>query len=409
MLYINSFIFLLTISISTLVVPSIVPKISLLTSILLLGAILLNSMFSNSFSLSKSSNSRSLNKPIGFENINIPYLAIFLLFLWKLVRYFYVESNIYSDLNLIVMHVLFLFFIVMTSKSISSYIKTYVYFVFIMAFLGLVANTLFIFDFINPDNHGANISIMTNGAFTRDADFLESYVFPYYLGFILTGDGQLNLLGFEFYRISGWAHEPTSATLFIAPAILILLHGDIINNKLLRTVMLFTIGLFWFFVMSVGSMLAFMTLYSLIALFYFYQHFFHKSRIMAAIFMVFIISIPFLFIYVEPILQSTIFTSKFNLEAHTLSTAYNKITWFIPDINKSTIFYFSHLALWAIILTFLLSSILILISNTPNKVYSLILLYIVIHSMKGSQETVFYLTFTFFWLYIAYFSWHKSV
>ena len=409
MLFINSFIFLLTISISTLVIPSIVPRISLLTSILLLGAIFLNSMFSNSFSLSKSSNNRSLTKSIGFENINIPYLAIFLLFLWKLLRHFDVGSNIYSDLNLIVMHVLFLFFIVMTSKSISSYIKTYVYFVFIMAFLGLVANTLFIFDFINPDNHGANISIMTNGAFTRDADFLESYVFPYYLGFILTGDGQLNLLGFEFYRISGWAHEPTSATLFIAPAILILLHGDIINNKLLRTLMLFTLGLFWFFVMSVGSMLAFMMLYSLIALFYIYQHLFHKSRTLSLIFLVSIVSIPFIYIYVEPMLQSTIFTSKFNLESETLNSAFKNIAWFLPDIDKSNLFYLSHLALWAIISTFLLSSLYMLISNTPNKVYSLILLYIVIHSMKGSQETVYYLTFSFFWLYIAYFSWHKSV
>ena len=111
MLFINSFIFLLSISISTLVIPSIVPRISLLTSILLFGAILLNSIFFNNFSLSKSGNSRSLTKSIGFENINIPYIAIFLLFLWKLLRYFYVESNIYSDLNLIVMHVLFLFFI----------------------------------------------------------------------------------------------------------------------------------------------------------------------------------------------------------------------------------------------------------------------------------------------------------
>ena len=201
----------------------------------------------------------------------------------------------------------------------------------------------------------------------------------------------------------------SSVTLFIAPAILILLHSDVINNKFLRTLMLFIVGSFWFFAMSVGSMLAFMILYTLIALFYFYQHFFHKNRTMALMLILFIIFIPFLFIYVEPMLQSTIFSSKFNLESHTLNTALNKITWFLPDINKSTIFYFSQLALWAIILTFLLSSILILISNTPNKVYSLIVLYIVIHSMKGSQETVFYLTFTFFWLYIAYFSWDKSV
>ena len=172
--------------------------------------------------------------------------------------------------------------------------------------------------------------------------------------------------------------------------------------------MLFIVSSFWFFSMSVGSMLAFMILYTLIMLFYFYQHFFHKSRTMELIFILFIISIPFLFIYVEPMLQSTIFSSKFNLASESLNSSYKNIVWFLPDINKPNLFYFSHLSLWAIILTFLLTSLFILISNTPNKVYSLILLYIVIHSMKGSQESVFYLTFTFFWLYIAYFSSHKN-
>ena len=273
-----------------------------------------------------------------------------------------------------------------------------------MSVCALLANFLFIFDYINPDAHEVNISILTNGAFSRDLLSLESYTFPYGLGFILTGDGQLNFLGIDFIRISGWAHEPTSATLFVSPALLLLFHENIITNQAMKFVMIISIGAFWFLALSVGSFLAFAILYSIVFFIYIYKKFFHKSKTMVIIFLSMILLIPFSFVYLGHVFESALFSSKFNLDSHTFNTAFDQLKWFMPDSNKDLLSYTYHLFLWVIIFTFFLSSIFFLTHSQSNKVYAMILLYIIIHSMKGSQTTVFYLIFTYFWLYITYFS-----
>jgi hypothetical protein len=405
LLFVNSLAFLLSISLSTLVIPSIIPKISFLTSLLLLGLIFLNSFFPYGLINPKTKLTGIRLQYQGFESIHFPFIVIFLLSIWVASRFLFNENvNPLSDMNLIALHILFLIFIYVTRHSLTSYLKVYVFFVFLMALLGLIANALFLLDMIAPEAHHVNISKLTGGSFTRDQSVLESYTFPYGMGFILTGDGQLNILGMQFYRISGWAHEPTSATLFVSPAILLLLHGEIIKGSILKFIMILTIGLFWLLALSVGSMLAFIILYSLVIAVYFFQHFFHKNRIMSIIFILTVVTIPILIIYIEPILSSTLFSSKFNLESHTLNTALNQLMWFLPSIEQPGIFYFYNLFLWMIILTFFSSAIYFLMNNSNNNVYALILLYIVIHSMKGSQTTVFYLIFTYFWLYVAYFA-----
>ena len=131
-----------------------------------------------------------------------------------------------------------------------------------MSVAGLTANFLVSFGFVDAYSNYFNISSATGGAFTRDAERVASYVFPYNLGFILTSGGKLDLLGFSFFRISGWAHEPTSATLFVAPAMILLLHTKIIANLITKISMLAVISVFWFFAMSIGSLLAFIMLYS---------------------------------------------------------------------------------------------------------------------------------------------------
>ena len=408
--FINAFVFLLSISLTTLVLPSIVPKISLITSILLFGAIFLNSFFPSGFIKPNRHFNKVKVQASGFESFHFPLIVIFLLSLWLIFRFLFTGSlNPLSDLNLVALHLLFLIFIYITKHSLTSYLKVYIYFVFLMAFLALVGNALFLLDLIAPEAHNINISKLTNGSFTRDQSNLESYTFPYGLGFILTGDGQLNVFGMGFYRISGWAHEPTSATLFIAPAILLLLHGDIIKGTFLKFLMITVIGLFWVLALSVGSMLAFIILYTTVIAVYFFQHFFHKSRSMAIIFLSVIIIFPLMITFIEPMLQSTLFSSKFNLESHTLNTALNQFLWFLPDPDKTVVYYFYNLTLWVLILTFLFSSIFFLVNGRNNKVYSLILLYIVIHSMKGSQTTVFFLIFSYFWLYVAYFAMIENI
>jgi len=112
-------------------------------------------------------------------------------------------------------------------------------------------------------------------------------------------------------------------------------------------------------------------------------------------------------IILEPLINSSIFTTKFDLESESLQKSFSMLTWFIPDDTKTVSYYFSNLMMWMIISLFTVVAIGKLIDCSgelfPNP-YALILLYIIIHSMKGSQATVFYLFFTFFWFYMTYFS-----
>ena len=400
--FLNIFTFLLTISLTTLVIPSMIPKISLLVLLLLVFSIGMNVVIKKKLE----HENHGWNHNIHYGLISVPMLAIFILCIWVSIRFFNINNNVYADFILIASHLFFLFFIMNTKDYIFLYKKYYIMLVFFMALLGLIANCLVSFNMIDISNHYYNISEATRGAFTRDLGLDDSYAFPYSLGLILTGSGKLNLLGFEFYRISGWAHEPTSATLFIAPAIILLFHGEVIKGLCLRLVMFSTITIFWFFAMSVGSLLAFLILYSIVALLILYINYFpvKLSVFLSSLILICILVAP---IILEPLINSSIFTTKFDLESESLQKSFSMLTWFIPDDTKTVSYYFSNLMMWMIISLFTVVAIGKLIDCSgelfPNP-YALILLYIIIHSMKGSQATVFYLFFTFFWFYMTYFS-----
>ena len=401
---INVFTFLLTLCLTILVIPSFIPKISFLILLLLTFSIGVNSVIKTK----KRYNNSEWLSDIHYGLSHIPLFAIILLAFWVATRFFNSEDiNIYGDFILVVSHLFFFVFLVNTKDYIFLYKKYYVLLVFIMAICGLIANFIISLNLIDISYSWFNLSEATNGAFTRDLhDDYKSYSFPYFLGLILIGSGKLNFLGYEFFRISGWAHEPTSATLFVAPALILLIHGEIIKKFFFRAVMFVIIGAFWLFAMSVGSLLAFLILYpSVILLILFINVFPYKlSTRLFIIILLFMMILP---IYMEPILESSIFTSKFDFSSETFQEAISQLTWFIPGSEKSTGYYFSHFFLWTIILLFTFVALFAL-TNMGNKKfpnpYAIILLYIIIHSMKGSQETVFYLFFTFFWFYLAYFS-----
>jgi hypothetical protein len=371
-----------------------VPKITLITSGLLMMAILLN--------LANNSYNKSKKIFTDFSSILLPMISIGLLSTWILIRSWGNDGQfIYADINLIILQTLFLFFILVTQKDLSSYLKTYVYFVLIMALCGIIAYALFVFNIIDQSDHFVSIYDLTNGSFTRDKFLDNSYIFPYGLGFILMADGQLELLGYEFYRISGWAHEPTSASLFTVPALLLLLHKKLFIKR--RRIMLIIIAIFLLLIMSVGSMVALLVLFTAMSLVYSYTKIFDKDRILKALLFCLIVSAIVFVIYYDRILESTLLGSKFDMESNTMNVALRELLWFIPQSNKTSIYYFSHMAVWAIIALFFIVSIIRLIENDKN-IYSLIMIYIIVHSMKGSQLTVYYLVFTFFWFYMVHFS-----
>tara|TARA_B110000008_G_scaffold279719_1_gene328178 strand:+ start:3273 stop:4523 length:1251 start_codon:yes stop_codon:yes gene_type:complete len=405
MLIFNSIVFLFTISISALVLPSILPKVSLIGVLLLAFAIILNQ--SSGLGLSIKSNLGFVKK-INYSNSLIPVMGIVLLCALLLSRYLSVTPNLISNATTLLLHLLFLAFIINTKDFLQTYLKAYVLFVFVMSACAIIALLIFSSGSCSDCGH-VNISQMTNGSFNRDQYEINSYVFPYNLGFILTGSGKLNLLGVEFYRISGWAHEPTSATLFVVPAILLLIHSKVINNLFIRFFMLITVLLFWIAAMSVGSVLAMMILYSIYIVFNLYFKVF-PLRLTLTVVLTVISTLLLIALYFEALQNSSVLTTKFNLEGHSMQTAISELLWFIPDDARYSLyhsdasFYIGQMAIWGIIFLFMWVVLYSLLFQKELNVYALILLYLIIHTMKGSQASVYTHIFAFFWFYMAFYS-----
>lgn len=400
MAILNIFTFLCSISITALILPSMVPNFSLILVIILLVSISINTY--NDDNCLSSKGVYPIHG-ISYSSLYFPFFVLFLLVGWLAILSLSESANIKAYFGTLLIHVLFLFFIVNTKRYIDSYIRAYIYLVFIMSVSGLIADSLIAFGVIDIGSHYINLHEVTNGSFTRDASMgADSYAFPYGLGMILTGSGKLSLLGFEFYRISGWAHEPTSATLFTVPALLLLLHTDIVKHTLLKIVMIVVIATFWFFAMSIGSLLALLIVYTILTLSRIFGTIYPLSPTLSA-FSIIILFIMFMLIFIEPIAQSTLLTTKFDMESETMNKAISELMWFLEDDQKTQIYYFSHMFLWSIILCFLIVIILSVVTSLSINAYTIVLLYVVLHSMKGSQENVFLLTFSFFWLYLAFF------
>jgi hypothetical protein len=397
----NVSVFLLSISITALTIPSMVPNISAVAVFILFVAILFNVFFKSHHLKLIDEVNHSLDK-VNFSNLSVPLLSLLMLFLFLFFNSFNAHSNINASFNLFVLQVLFLLFLVNTKEHLLLYIRAYIFLAIIMALCGVLAQLIVVLGF-NPDGAYVNLGELTNGAYSRDKGNDFSYLFPYKLGLILTGDGTFSYGPLRFYRISGWAHEPTSATLFIAPAILLLIHSNIIKNYLYRIFGLIVLIIFWLFAMAVGSIAAFIILYSLLGLTTLYIKYFPKK--LSLIMLVGFIGVsPIIIYFSDLIFSAEILLSKFSFESHTMSVAIENLTWFMPDENKTTIYYFTHLFLWVNIFIFLYVSIIGIISKRFVNVNSLILFYLVLHSMKGSQESVFVLVFMFFWFYIAHFA-----
>jgi len=399
----NSLIFLLSISFSALILPSLIPGFSLLLVASLCFLIFLNiSIRPKTYKYEKNLN---FIYAVNYSNIYIPILAILLLSIFLITKSFDGSFKYFSNFGLLLIHVLFLVFILNTKEYIQTYLKSYIYLVLFMSILSLAAVMLISLGLIDVNAHNFSLADATGGAFRRDMGdgSAGGYSFPYGLGLILTGSGKLDLLGVQFFRISGWAHEPTSATLFIAPSIIMLIHSNIISNNFTKYLFLIIITLFWFLAVSVGSMLSFIAVYFFVITSTLYIKYF-PMMLSTSLTVVGTIIFSSILFYVEPLLDSSIFSTKFDLSSQTVQVAIGQLTWFMPDTKNNLNYYLLHIALWSIISLFMYIVIKGILFQRFLNVYSIILLYIIIHSMKGSQESVYGLLFAFFWFYMAYFS-----
>ncbi len=403
---IRVFIFLFSISVSALVIPSVLPKVTMIGIFLLVVGILLTSY--ENFQKNTYLDNDIFARNITYERSFVPFLAIIALFILLLTRTLDHGTNISSNIAILIFHVSFLIFIINSKRSVLIYIKYYIYYAFIMSMAGLIANALVSFGIVDAYSGHVNIYELTNGSFRRDIGSSDSYVFPYYLGFILTGSGKLSLAGFEFFRISGWAHEPTSATLFVVPSMILLLHTKIVSNKFIRLIMFGVISLFWFFAMSVGSALALILIYFIVINLILYEKIFPTKISLLIVTLALFMSVIIDY-YLDSLLVSSLLVTKFDTSSETMLVAVNELFWFNPENGNSELDYFLHLELWFIIFIFFIVVVFSIIKEKSVNVFSIILLYIIIHTMKGSQMSVFTHVFTFFWFYIAYYSIPKNI
>jgi hypothetical protein len=81
-----------------------------------------------------------------------------------------------------------------------------------------------------------------------------------------------------------------------------------------------------------------------------------------------------------------------------------KLTFFLPgqSINQTTSLV--YLTIYSIMFVFLVNVVKSLFLEKNLNPYALVVLYILFHTMKGSQDSVFIIIFPFFWFYVLYFS-----
>ena len=397
----NSVIFLFVLSTGALVLPSMLPLTTFLGILLLIVGFTLN--LSSSLGGVKENNRIDFFDHINYSNILLPVLSLCLLFLLVLSRFYTPNFNFISSFASLVLHVIFFVFIVNTREYLLIYLKSYIYFIFLMAAGGLIALALVYIGFVDTESNFVNIYELTDGAFRRDVGSTDSYIFPYNLGFILTGSGKLNLLGFSFYRISGWAHEPTSATLFIAPAMILLLHSKIVVKNWIRVSLFTVIATFWFFAMSLGSFFAFTMLYFFYVITTLFIKVFPLKLSVFIVFSVLVLSLLSLF-YFDELIKSSFLVSKLDFQSQTFQNAISRLTWFMPHKAYTQVHSFGFMMAYSIMFVFLCAVIHSLFIQKDFNPYALIVLYIIMHTMKGSQDSVYLLPYAFFWFYVLHFS-----
>ena len=420
---INIFVFLYCFCIGSLFLTSFIPRTTFVATVMLIIAILLNSAikFSKTISTVATSNIRRLVENMHYGNVYIPALVLLLFTTYMVVRSIYMPTRFVSNLSSSILLSLFLVFIINTKEYLGTYLKAYILLVFVMSFCGAITWLLVMSGSYHVGEiYGtyANLNALTHGAFVRDATVTNSYVWPYYLGLVLTGETSVNLLGYEFYRISGWAHEPSSATVFVVPAILLLFKDDVFKNRLIRGILLITIISFWLFCASVGSLMAVLILAATYILTTLYIRLF-PFKLSLTIFLTLVSSIFLLILYFEPISESTLFSTKFNMDSHTMQMAINRLLWFSHEVTLVSrmldddgnqvlgLHYFGYLIIWMIISVFLWIIASDTFATGKLSIYSIILMYLILHAMKGSYLTVYVHISTFFWFFVAYFAMHK--
>ena len=330
------------------------------------------------------------------------FYALVIAFLLFCIFGFLIKKGIPDDviapyIQPIILFGLYIFLLLFgREKDFRDFLKLYVLFCFIMAFFGTLASIIINMGIVDYQDSLWSVYEATEGRATRDRDS-HGYSFPYKLGLVLTGSHAYDIVGVTLYRSSGWLHEPASATLFIAPAIILLLKERLFSN-FVNAAFLFTICVFWLACAAVSSLLSFIILIS------FYYFFKSGSGILSRRFF---ISIIFIFMIIllgnspffnEDLILNTsnesLFLSKFSKNGGLQIT----LKLFNPESLKD---YFSLTTfLFLGITVVLLCRKIIKYSIYNSSSFILILLYFFVFSFKGGLPHLLSSPFVLFFIFL---------
>jgi hypothetical protein len=311
--------------------------------------------------------------------------------------------GVFSIINRTVL--IFLFSMVLMSLTlveIEKVIKAYIVFVFIMSFCGFAAWILLQFDFVQMGEFAFSLFRATGGKMTRDMDFENGgYEAPFYLGLILTKSSHYVFLDFSYWRASGWAHEPTTATLFVTPALIILALNKKLFSKAWRIIFFFTTAVFWLVCSAVGSIIAVLGLIVIRAIFRFLRTGLTVKRIIVII-IILAAGVVFYDVIYEKIIFSHLIQEKFSSRSVSLKLAIENFFWFLYPFSIYTML--KKIILYLFILFIVTQSFKGIWKGGTVAVYGYTCLYFILHGLKGSWYHVnsYLLLFFFFYILLIY-------
>jgi hypothetical protein len=276
---------------------------------------------------------------------------------------------------------LIILFLNLNTKSIYQIEKLYIILVVAMSLTGIIAWILINFNITEIGEFSFSLTEATGGKFRRDKNVAFGYDFPYSLGLVLTGSSAYELGSYMIYRASGWAHEPTTATLFIFPALIMLFEKNKYFNNYTRINCIILIFVFWIMCFSVTSIFAAIILITSICFFKL-----AIKRLTKNVFYIFfIVVIISLFI----LAYSNIIRTKI---LHT-TTPISQLLVVISDTLSMQLW---GINMYVFILFACMLSFFTFNRGTTATLRGYIVLYLIIHGGKGFMFHIMNYPFTYF-------------
>ena len=312
--------------------------------------------------------------------------------LWYMIRIFESGINAYPNLKFFIFAILVIFF-----SSIISHKKFARHIVYISTFISILSIISWVlFNLFGDHVFGGyvNLSVLSDGAITRDLTFGDkSYFAPLFLSLIDNFGTPETFYGFSYSRATGWSHEPVTATIMPAIAIILLVTTKKELTKSFKLKIFLLLSNFGLLIIA-SSLTPFLAL----VLTFLITLLLNDNTLKIILFFLLVIFISILIMYLNlgASLEISILSNRLSIEnSESLKHLLSNFLWFreLPNHKNYGLTLLMNSTLWFQILVFYIMSITALIIKEKRFLVErsliLSLIYIMTHSMKGIQDSIF--------------------